>query len=520
MEVKMDNHIYDVLIIGGGPGGIQTALTYSEVCRENGTEPNMVVLEAFNRAGYSFTKYPVHEKLISNNKLYTGKPFKSRYAERFDWNSLITKEKNILMRNYSQDFYPNRKAIVDMLNDLIDECHIPISYDTQWIQTNKTEQGLFEVVTTKGTFTSRTVVVATGLKPVIPKIEGIEHITMYENMKTKESYRDKRVLILGKGNSGLECAQEILNEANVIMLASPSSAKMAYKTHYVGNIRAVNSIFAENYQLKHQAALLDCHIKSIEKVATGFNVTVEYIHAEGEVETLFFNEVIAATGFKSNIDQLIKDFNIQLMHKKFPSINGVFESTEVSNLYFAGAQTHGLDYRGYSTSGFIHGFRYNSRILANHLAEKFNISKMEKSLVQDPSKRILDELNESPELWLQPGYVGYQLKFDGHHWYENGHRTINEFKDSTLNTNELTFFISLEYGDIRKFEETFSIPRVPGDATQSVHIHPVIRVKQGDEIIKYDLEEHLESKFDDDLYIPVIKEIVTNALEKESSLSY
>lgn len=30
----MEKFIHDVIIIGGGPGGIQLALTYKELCRE------------------------------------------------------------------------------------------------------------------------------------------------------------------------------------------------------------------------------------------------------------------------------------------------------------------------------------------------------------------------------------------------------------------------------------------------------------------------------------------------------
>ncbi|MGG2017588.1 NAD(P)-binding domain-containing protein [Bacillus sp. S10(2024)] len=505
----MNKLIHDVVIIGGGPGGIQLALTYKELCIEQGKEPNMVVLEAAHEVGHSFSKFPVHGNLISNNKLYSGKPYKSRYAERFDWNSLITKDKDILMRNYSVDFYPRRETVVQMLGDLVRKYELPVQYDTQWTGTKKNDQGLFEVETTKGIFLSRTVVVATGLKPSKPEVEGIEMVTMYEDMKPKEYYRDKRVLIIGKGNSGSESALDILNEANVIMLASPTPAKLAYQTHYVGNLRAVNSIIAENYQLKHQAALLDCCIQKIEKVEGGFDVTVAYVHANGEVEKLFFNEIVAATGFEANIESLIQDFKINILHKKFPSINGVFESTEVENLYFAGVQTHGLDYKSTSTSGFIHGFRYNSKILAHHLTEKLGIAETRTKPVEGCIvELILDELNNSGELWLQPALVGLLLQNKNGQWKEMGHRTSHEFEGMEVEEGEVFVFVTLEYGDIHKFQETLNIPRVPGDASQSVHIHPVIRVKTEGDIQENHLEEHLESRFDKEKYVPFIKGII------------
>jgi thioredoxin reductase len=509
----MNKSIYDVVIIGGGPGGVQTAITYYELCKEQNIKPNIAILEASGKAGHSFTKFPVHGKLISNNKLYTGKAPESRFSERFDWNSLITKEKDILLRNYSREFYPERDAVVRMISDLVEKYQLPVHTNTRWIGTKKTEDGLFEVNTSKGEYLTRYMVVATGLEPMTPDIPGIKHVTKYEDMKHKEYYRDKRVLIMGKGNSGTECAQDILNEANVIMLASPSSAKLAFKTHYVGNIRAVNSIIAENYQLKHQSALLDCHIREIEKVENGYNVTVEYIHANGEVETLFFNEVIAATGFKSSLQSLVEDFDIKWLHNKFPSISGTFESTEVEGLYFAGAQTHGLDYRTTSTSGFIHGFRYNSKILAHHLAEETGVIISRAKEINIPIEDyVLEELNESPDLWLQPGYVGHLLKFKDGTWTSLGYRTKNEFEE--MDEDSLVF-LTLEYGDIHQFQESFSIPRVPGDPEKSVHIHPVIRIKENQENMAFNLEEHLESRFSKEDYLPEIKKIVMKVNAKQ-----
>lgn len=513
----MKQHTYDLIIIGAGPGGIQTALTYKELCLEQNISPNMLILEASDSVGHSFRQYPVHGKLISNNKLYTGAPYTSRFAEKFDWNSLITKDKEILMRNYSKEFYPPRETVVDMLNDLVEKYELPVMTETKWLGTSKNEEGNFEINTSKGFYYSKNMVVATGLEPVTPNIDGIEHVTMYKDMKSKEYYRDKRVLILGKGNSGTECAQDIINEANVIMLASPSTARLAYKTHYVGSIRAVNSIIAENYQLKHQAALLDCEVLKIEKVDQGFNVEVKYIHAEDEVETLFFNEVVAATGFKSCITSLINDFGIKQLHNKFPSINGVFESTEVPNLFFAGAQTHGLDFRSTSTSGFIHGFRYNSKILAAHIAAKNNIVSRKVEIKQDVIDFILSEFNESPDLWLQPGYVGHLLLLENETWYSLGYRTHQEFKELNTDNNTLVF-LTLEYGDIHKFTEPFNIPRSPGNSDESVHIHPIIRIKQQETVTLTNLEEHLESRFEKDKYYSEIQHVLNTIKDEEREI--
>ena len=43
--------------------------------------------------------------------------------------------------------------------------------------------------------------------------------------------------------------------------------------------------------------------------------------------------------------------------KKYPKINYNYESADNPDMFFAGTNTHSLDFRK-SAGGFIHGFRY------------------------------------------------------------------------------------------------------------------------------------------------------------------
>jgi hypothetical protein len=54
---------------------------------------------------------------------------------------------------------------------------------------------------------------------------------------------------------------------------------MAWKTHYVGNLRAVNNNFLDTYQLKSQNVILDAHIDQIRAKGDGYEVDITYTHA-------------------------------------------------------------------------------------------------------------------------------------------------------------------------------------------------------------------------------------------------
>jgi len=345
------NKFYEILFIGAGPGNIQAAIKLKEL----GSKNKYLILEKNNIPGSSFKKYPVHKNLISNNKVMHGEERYKEKSERLDWNSLITEDKSILFSDYSKDFYPDRKYFVQMIKDLVISKNLNVKYNISC--ENVIHDGKnFIVNTNEGTYHCKFLVCGTGVVPKKPKIKGIELTTSYAEMKSKEFYRGKIVLIIGKGNSGLECAQDIINEASYISCASPNSINFAYKTHYIGDVRIVNSILIENYLLKQNASVLDCKILDIKKVENKFLVKVHYTHANDEIEEIIFDEVVDATGFKSE-DSLLKNFNINYIDGKYPEIDENFQSVSIPNLFFSGIQTHGLDYKK-TSGGFIHGFRY------------------------------------------------------------------------------------------------------------------------------------------------------------------
>jgi hypothetical protein len=80
-------------------------------------------------------------------------------------------------------------------------------------------------------------------------------------------------------------------------------------------------------------------------------------------------------------------------------------------IYFAGNVTQaaaGLRKHGVaSASGTVSGFRYNARLLAEHIAEKhFGRRRTEPALpLEEVAPLLSEEVSRSPELWAQKGYL-------------------------------------------------------------------------------------------------------------------
>jgi hypothetical protein len=62
--------------------------------------------------------------------------------------------------------------------------------------------------------------------------------------------------------------------------------KMAWKTKYVGHLRAVNNNFLDTYQLKSQNVVIDATIANIRREGDRFIVSFNYTHANREREDL------------------------------------------------------------------------------------------------------------------------------------------------------------------------------------------------------------------------------------------
>jgi thioredoxin reductase len=330
-----------------------------------------------------FTKYPRQRNLISINKRYVDSNDKD-FRLRHDWNSLLSDDPELLFTNYSEDYYPKADTIPKYCKDYVDKLKINIDYGTlvtSMTRLNKQKRisigvGDFLLKTNKKTYQCQRVVMATGFQDGIrPKIaEGEELVDFYDTMKfDKKEFINKKVMIFGKGNSAMEVINFMTPYTQYIHVMSRSTIRLSYFTHYVGDVRAVNNLILDQYQLKSLDAIGEAsvHNATFKKLKNGkilFNSEYDDLHP------LEYDKVIIAIGFTFNktffpedpLDRPIFD-----KKKKYPVTNSLYESINVPDLYVAGTISHYRDLRR-SAGGFIHGFRYLADTVNKHMEWRYH----------------------------------------------------------------------------------------------------------------------------------------------------
>jgi thioredoxin reductase len=229
-----------------------------------------------------------------------------------------------------------------------------------------TRNGSFCATDQKGsTYEAHRLIVASGVsRPFIPAIPGIETAEIYDTVSVDpDDFVDQKVLIIGKGNSAFETADSLIEKAAVVHVAGPNSIKFAWKSHFVGHLRAVNNNLLDTYQLKSQNALLDGNIEKIERSNGSYLVTLSFARANEVKKDISYDRVIVCTGFRFDASIFHSGCRPELtIRDRFPAQTSEWESTNIPDLYFAGTLMQVRDYKK-STCGFIHGFRYGVRAL-------------------------------------------------------------------------------------------------------------------------------------------------------------
>ncbi|MFD7816841.1 FAD-dependent oxidoreductase [Streptomyces sp. NPDC059785] len=498
---------HDYLIIGAGPAGLQLAASLER----DGAD--YVVLERGSVPGAFFTRFPRHRQLISINKVHTGYD-DPELRLRMDWNSILSDDPELLFTRYSPRYFPPADDLVRYLADFAKRTGARVRYDTAVTGVSRDADGSFTVTAEHGeTWQARRLVVATGVSlPNVPDIPGIELAENYVSFDPDpESFTGQRVLVIGRGNSAFETADGLMENAAVIHVVGSGSLQLAWRTHYVGHLRAVNNNFLDSYQLKSQNALLDGRVVEIRREGDGFAVPVAFERVNEVVKDLHYDRVIVAAGFRFDASFFDDTCRPDLVvDGRFPDLTPAGESVNVPGLYFAGTLMQGPHFKK-ATTGFIHGFRYTVRSLYRTLRQRHHGEAWPVTELGDATERAVDavitRVNRSSALWQQFGVLGDLLLLgpDGSLRYAEevpvGHvpDTVRAGEFGAVAAHAV---ITLEYGEDHDKVDPFDVT-AGRKSQQDVagldgrYLHPVVRWYQGGGFVaEHHLTENLENEWD------------------------
>ncbi|XP_027971465.1 FAD-dependent oxidoreductase domain-containing protein 2 [Eumetopias jubatus] len=500
----------DYCVLGAGPAGLQMAYFLQRAGRD------YAVFERAPRPGSFFTRYPRHRKLISINKRHTGKA-NAEFNLRHDWNSLLSHDPRLLFRHYSRAYFPDAGDMVRYLGDFADRLGLHVLYNTTiaHVTLNKDRQawnGHYFILTDGMGHAHRcsVLLVATGLSvPNQVDFPGSEYVEGYESVSVDpKDFEGQNVLILGRGNSAFETAENILGVTNFIHMLSRSRVRLSWATHYVGDLRAINNGLLDTYQLKSLDGLLESDLTDLAVVKDRegkFHVTLKFFLEEGNQSAdaitlpqddsdnfamrVAYDRVIRCLGW--NFDFSIFNKSLRLssggeFSKKYPLVKASYESKGSRGLFVLGTASHSVDYRK-SAGGFIHGFRYTVRAVHRLLEHRHHgvawpstqhpISQLTSSIVR--------RVNEASGLYQMFGVLADVVLLKEN---ATAFEYLEEFPMQMLAQLETItgrkarhglFVINMEYG--RNFsgpdKDVFFYDRSVGhteDAWQSNFLHPVI----------------------------------------------
>uniref|UniRef100_A0A8C8GV54 FAD-dependent oxidoreductase domain-containing protein 2 n=1 Tax=Oncorhynchus tshawytscha TaxID=74940 RepID=A0A8C8GV54_ONCTS len=418
---------HDYCVLGAGPAGLQMGHFLSK--------------RSF------FNIYPRHRKLISINKIYTGRRNRE-FNLRHDWNSLLSDRPDLLLQRVSRELYPDADSFPRYLSMYVKELGLKVQYgvDIGKIRASESEspRGRGYILTDQRglDYTCRVLLVSTGLwDPQKVQFEGSDLVEGYESIPVDpEEYKDQAVLILGKGNSAFETAQSILGRASRIHLYSPSPVRLAWQTHYVGDLRAVNNELLDTYQLKSLDGLVEGGLEdiAIDKRGKLFLTLAELLDSlDGKNSSKVtatnlpvyhndnfslrqpYDRVIRCLGFRFNFsifDGSARPPSSEGARGRLPGVTAWYEGRGTPDLFVLGTAAHSRDYRS-SAGGFIHGFRYTVRAVHRVLELRYHSNSWPaiKLSISQLQSWLLRRVNEASGPYQMFGVLGDIILLRGSH---------------------------------------------------------------------------------------------------------
>lgn len=286
--------LYDIIVIGGGPGGISTVVEAKILGLKK-----ILMIEKGDNHSQTIRKFYKENKRVDK-----------------DYKGLVVELKgNVEFTDGSKE------STLDYFDKLLDNDEIDTAFKSE-VESVKKVGDIFQVVTTTAGYQAKNVIVAIGKmgKPNKPDYKIPPSLKQIVNFNLDKCSKGEKILVVGGGNSAAEYAIE-LSKTNTITLN--------YRRDKFVRLNDINEEQLIQYDNEEKLRLrLGIDIEGLENESG--KVKVKY---NSGYDTLY-DRVIYAIGGTTPVD-FLKKCGITIDEKGQPIFNDDFE-TEVQGLYVGG----------------------------------------------------------------------------------------------------------------------------------------------------------------------------------------
>ena len=293
----MKDKIYDIVIIGGGPGGVGSAI---EASAHNIGE--ILLIEKTENHSNTIRKFYKDNKRV--DKDYKGQ--------------VTTLQGNV------EFFDETKETTLDYFNDLLDTEKIDSIFNTEVEKIIRNKQtDLLEIHTSKGIIQTKNTIIAIGKmgKPNKPEYKLPPSIKTQINFNLDKCSSNEKILIVGGGNSAAEYAYDLADLNNNITLV--------YRKAEFSRLNETNENILKKYAGEERLRLrMNTDIISLEnedgKVRVEFN----------DGYSVVYDRIIYAIGGTTPVD-FLKSCGVEVNEDEQPIFDEHHE-TSAKDIYVAG----------------------------------------------------------------------------------------------------------------------------------------------------------------------------------------
>ncbi len=312
--------MYDILIIGSGPGGVGAAIE-SKVL---GLEKILVIEKGDNHSQTIRKFYKDHKRV---DKDYQGQ--------------------EVEIKGNVQFLDGTKESTLDYFDQLIDNEEIDVVFNSEVEKVEKQDE-CFSITTARGTYKARNVIIAIGKmgKPNKPSYKIPPSIRQKVNFNLERCTEGEKILVVGGGDSASEYA---------VYLSKENTVTLNYRKKEFTRLNSINAKEVADANGEERLRLrMGRNVLSLENESGAIKVNYD------DGYSVVYDRIIYAIGGTTPVE-FLKKCGVTLDESKQPIINENFE-TNNKGMYIVGDLA--VDSGGSIAIALNHAFRAITHILS------------------------------------------------------------------------------------------------------------------------------------------------------------